>query len=85
MGVLVAKRPAPRSDDAAHQVTPDEEGGLSPSMRELILRSKVEERRTRPDAEVEVAERRRRGDEVTDTTSPETEELRLGRLREPRS
>ena len=72
MGVLVAKRPAPRSDDTARQDPPDEESGLTPGMRELILRSKVEERRTRPDAEVDVAERRRRGDDVTDTTSPDT-------------
>lgn len=72
MGALVAKRPAPRSDDTARQDPPDEESGLTPGMRELILRSKVEERRTRPDHEVDVAERRRRGDEVTDTTSPET-------------
>jgi hypothetical protein len=71
MVAVMARQPTLRSDDK-ESPPPSEEGGLSPSIRELILRSKVEERRTRPDGEVDVAERRRRSDGVTDTTSPET-------------
>jgi hypothetical protein len=71
MVVVMAKRPAPGSDDKERQVAPDE-GELSPAMRELILRSKVEERRTRPDSEVDVAERRRRGDSAADAPSHES-------------
>ncbi len=70
---VMAKRPTtPHPDDKESRPTSDDEGSLSPGIRELILRSKVEERRIRPDGEVEVAERRRRGDGATDATSPES-------------
>ena len=72
MVAVMAKHPNPRSDDEESRPAPEDEDGLSPSIRDLILRAKVEERRTRPDSEVDVADRRRRGDHVADTTSPES-------------
>ena len=72
MVAVMTKDPKPRSDDEESRPAPEDEDGLSPSIRDLILRAKVEERRTQPDSEVDVADRRRRSDRVTDTTGPET-------------
>jgi hypothetical protein len=60
MKEVMAKRFSHRSDRKEPRPLPsDEEGGLSARMRELILGSKVEERRKRADGEGPAGERRR--------------------------
>jgi hypothetical protein len=72
----MAKRRARGSDGNGSRPLPSEEdgGGLSARMRELILRSKAEERRTGRDGDDDADdadEGRRRGDPATDSANPE--------------
>lgn len=59
MNGVMAKRTSPGS------VPSDEQGGLSARMRELILGSKVEERRKQRDGDDPGGERRRRSDHTS--------------------
>ena len=50
----------------------NEQGGLSARMRELILGSKLEERRKQRDGDDPVSERRRRSDRITNPANRES-------------
>ena len=69
MNGVMAKRSSRGSDGKeSRPLSSDEQGGLSARMRELILGSKVEERRKRSDGSDDAGpaeEQRRRGDHAT--------------------
>ena len=75
MSGVMAKRPSRGSDRKGPRPLPsDEQGSLSTKIRELILGSKVEERRKRRDGDGAGAagERRRRSDDTNSTPDHET-------------